>query len=45
MGVGRSYGRRQLFLNLSLAAQSSLNDGGVVEALANGAVDVIVVRR
>jgi len=29
---------------LSVSTQSSLNDGGVVEALANGAVDVIVVR-
>ena len=40
-----SKGGRKLFLNISLSAQSYANDGGVIEALANGAVDVIVVRR
>ena len=38
-------GRRKQFLNFSLSAQSSVNEGGVIEALANGAIDVIVVQR
>ena len=37
--------RTKHILNFSLSAESSANDGGVLEALANGAVDVIVVQR